>query len=94
MIIKNFNYKDKDREVVVIYKSDTSLAGIDLNYLNEEEKKEVKEVFKDWVPKDFSEMSKLNEDTKEKRESCTWMRAYRRFNLDTSELFKEDEENS
>ena len=62
MTIKKFNYKDKDREVVVIYKSDTSLAGIDLNYLNEEEKKE-------------------------------GMRAYRRFKLDTSELFKEKEEN-
>ena len=48
MTIKKFNYKDKDREVVVIYKSDTSLAGIDLNYLNEEEKKEVKEAFKDY----------------------------------------------
>lgn len=89
MTIKKFNYKDKDREVVVIYKSDTSLAGIDLNYLNEEEKKEVKEVFKDWEPKDFSEMVKLEE----KREKKEWMRAYRRFNLDTSELFKEKEEN-
>ena len=89
MTIKKFNYKDKDREVVVIYKSDTSLAGIDLNYLNEEEKKEVKEAFKDWEPKDFSEMVKL-EEKKEKKE---WMRAYRRFNLDTSELFKEKEEN-
>jgi hypothetical protein len=89
MIIKNFNYKDKDREVVVIYKSDTSLAGIDLNYLDEEEKKEVKEAFKDWEPKDFSEMTKLEE----KREKKEWMRAYRRFNLDTSELFKESEEN-
>ena len=89
MTIKKFNYKDKDREVVVIYKSDTSLAGIDLNYLNEEEKKEVKEVFKDWEPKDFSEMVKLEE----KREKKEWMRAYRRFNLDTSELFKEVEEN-
>lgn len=89
MVIKNFNYKDKDREVVVIYKSDTSIAGIDLNYLDEEEKKEVKEVFKDWEPKDFSEMTKLEE----KREKKEWMRAYRRFNLDTSELFKESEEN-
>lgn len=89
MVIKNFNYKDKDREVVVIYKSDTSLAGIDLNYLEEDEKKEVKETFKDWVPKDFSEMTKLEE----KREKKEWMRAYRRFNLDTSELFKESEEN-
>ena len=89
MTIKKFNYKDKDREVVVIYKSDTSLAGIDLNYLNEEEKKEVKEVFKDWEPRDFSEMVKLEE----KREKKEWMRAYRRFNLDTSELFKETEEN-
>ena len=89
MIIKKFNYKDKDREVVVIYKSDTSLAGIDLNYLNEEEKKEVKEAFKDWEPKDFSEMVKLEE----KREKKEWMRAYRRFNLDTSELLKEKEEN-
>ena len=89
MTIKKFNYKDKDREVVVIYKSDTSLAGIDLNYLNEEEKKEVKEAFKDWEPKDFSEMAKLEE----KREKKEWMRAYRRFNLDTSELFKEKEEN-
>lgn len=89
MTIKKFNYKDKDREVVVIYKSDTSLAGIDLNYLNEEEKKEVKEVFKDWEPRDFSEMVKLEE----KREKKEWMRAYRRFNLDTSELFKEKEEN-
>ena len=89
MTIKKFNYKDKDREVVVIYKSDTSLAGIDLNYLNEEEKKEVKEVFKDWEPKEFSEMVKLEE----KREKKEWMRAYRRFNLDTSELFKEKEEN-
>ena len=89
MTIKKFNYKDKDREVVVIYKSDTSLAGIDLNYLNEEEKKEVKEAFKDWEPKDFSEMVKLEE----KREKKDWMRAYRRFNLDTSELFKEKEEN-
>ena len=89
MTIKKFNYKDKDREVVVIYKSDTSLAGIDLNYLNEEEKKEVKEVFKDWEPKDFSEMVKLEE----KREKKEWMRAYRRFNIDTSELFKEKEEN-
>lgn len=88
MTIKKFNYKDKDREVVVIYKSDTSLAGIDLNYLNEEEKKEVKEAFKDWEPKDFSEMIKLEE----KREKKEWMRAYRRFNLDTSELFKEKEE--
>lgn len=88
MTIKKFNYKDKDREVVVIYKSDTSLAGIDLNYLNEEEKKEVKEAFKDWEPKDFSEMVKLEE----KREKKEWMRAYRRFNLDTSELFKETEE--
>lgn len=88
MTIKKFNYKDKDREVVVIYKSDTSLAGIDLNYLNEEEKKEVKEVFKDWEPRDFSEMVKLEE----KREKKEWMRAYRRFNLDTSELFKEKEE--
>lgn len=88
MTIKKFNYKDKDREVVVIYKSDTSLAGIDLNYLNEEEKKEVKEVFKDWEPRDFSEMVKLEE----KREKKEWMRAYRRFNLDTSELFKETEE--
>lgn len=88
MTIKKFNYKDKDREVVVIYKSDTSLAGIDLNYLNEEEKKEVKEAFKDWEPKDFSEMVKLEE----KREKKEWMRAYRRFNLDTSELFKEKEE--
>lgn len=89
MTIKKFNYKDKDREVVVIYKSDTSLAGIDLNYLNEEEKKEVKEAFKDWEPRDFSEMKKLEE----KREKKEWMRAYRRFNLDTSELFKEKEEN-
>lgn len=89
MTIKKFNYKDKDREVVVIYKSDTSLAGIDLNYLNEEEKKEVKEAFKDWEPKNFSEMVKLEE----KREKKEWMRAYRRFNLDTSELFKEKEEN-
>ena len=89
MTIKKFNYKDKDRAVVVIYKSDTSLAGIDLNYLNEEEKKEVKEAFKDWEPKDFSEMVKLEE----KREKKEWMRAYRRFNLDTSELFKEKEEN-
>lgn len=89
MTIKKFNYKDKDREVVVIYKSDTSLAGIDLNYLNEEEKKEVKETFKDWEPRDFSEMVKLEE----KREKKEWMRAYRRFNLDTSELFKEKEEN-
>lgn len=89
MTIKKFNYKDKDREVIVIYKSDTSLAGIDLNYLNEEEKKEVKEAFKDWEPKDFSEMVKLEE----KREKKEWMRAYRRFNLDTSELFKEREEN-
>lgn len=89
MTIKKFNYKDKNREVVVIYKSDTSLAGIDLNYLNEEEKKEVKEAFKDWEPKDFSEMVKLEE----KREKKEWMRAYRRFNLDTSELFKETEEN-
>lgn len=89
MTIKKFNYKDKDREVVVIYKSDTSLAGIDLNYLNEEEKKEVKEAFKDWEPKDFSEMVRLEE----KREKKEWMRAYRRFNLDTSELFKEKEEN-
>lgn len=89
MTIKKFNYKDKDREVIVIYKSDTSLAGIDLNYLNEEEKKEVKEAFKDWEPKDFSEMVKLEE----KREKKEWMRAYRRFNLDTSELFKEKEEN-
>lgn len=89
MVIKNFNYKDKDREVVVIYKSDTSLAGIDLSYLDEDEKKEVKETFKDWVPKDFSEMTKLEE----KREKKEWMRAYRRFNLDTSELFKESEEN-
>lgn len=89
MTIKKFNYKDKDREVVVIYKSDTSLAGIDLNYLNEEEKKEVKEAFKDWEPRDFSEMVKLEE----KREKKEWMRAYRRFNLDTSELFKETEEN-
>ena len=89
MTIKKFNYKDKDREVVVIYKSDASLAGIDLNYLNEEEKKEVKEAFKDWEPKDFSEMVKLEE----KREKKEWMRAYRRFNLDTSELFKEKEEN-
>ena len=89
MTIKKFNYKDKDREVVVIYKSDTSLAGIDLNYLNEEEKKEVKEAFKDWEPKDFSEMVKLEE----KREKKEWMRAYRRFNLDTSELFNEKEEN-
>ena len=89
MTIKKFNYKDKDREVVVIYKSNTSLAGIDLNYLNEEEKKEVKEAFKDWEPKDFSEMVKLEE----KREKKEWMRAYRRFNLDTSELFKETEEN-
>lgn len=89
MTIKKFNYKDKDREVVVIYKSDTSLAGIDLNYLNEEEKKEVKEAFKDWEPRDFSEMVKLEE----KREKKEWMRAYRRFNLDTSELFKEKEEN-
>ena len=89
MTIKKFNYKDKDREVVVIYKSDTSLAGIDLNYLNEEEKKEVKEAFKDWEPRDFSEMKKLEE----KREKKDWMRAYRRFNLDTSELFKEKEEN-
>lgn len=89
MTIKKFNYKDKDREVVVIYKSDTSLAGIDLNYLNEEEKKEVKESFKDWEPRDFSEMVKLEE----KREKKEWMRAYRRFNLDTSELFKEKEEN-
>ena len=89
MTIKKFNYKDKDREVVVIYKSDTSLAGIDLNYLNEEEKKEVKEAFKNWEPKDFSEMVKLEE----KREKKEWMRAYRRFNLDTSELFKETEEN-
>ena len=89
MTIKKFNYKDKDREVVVIYKSDTPLAGIDLNYLNEEEKKEVKEAFKDWEPKDFSEMVKLEE----KREKKEWMRAYRRFNLDTSELFKEKEEN-
>ena len=89
MTIKKFNYKDRDREVVVIYKSDTSLAGIDLNYLNEEEKKEVKEAFKDWEPKDFSEMVKLEE----KREKKEWMRAYRRFNLDTSELFKEKEEN-
>lgn len=88
MTIKKFNYKDKDREVVVIYKSDTSLAGIDLNYLNEEEKKEVKEAFKDWEPRDFSEMVKLEE----KREKKEWMRAYRRFNLDTSELFKEKEE--
>lgn len=88
MTIKKFNYKDKDREVVVIYKSDTSLAGIDLNYLNEEEKKEVKEAFKDWEPRDFSEMVKLEE----KREKKEWMRAYRRFNLDTSELFKETEE--
>lgn len=89
MTIKKFNYKDKDREVVVIYKSDTSLAGIDLSYLNEEEKKEVKEAFKDWEPRDFSEMVKLEE----KREKKEWMRAYRRFNLDTSELFKEKEEN-
>ena len=89
MTIKKFNYKDRDREVVVIYKSDTSLAGIDLNYLNEEEKKEVKEAFKDWEPKDISEMVKLEE----KREKKEWMRAYRRFNLDTSELFKEKEEN-
>lgn len=89
MTIKKFNYKDKDREVVVIYKSDTSLAGIDLNYLNEEEKKEVKEAFKDWEPRDFSEMAKFEE----KREKKEWMRAYRRFNLDTSELFKETEEN-
>ena len=89
MTIKKFNYKDKDREVVVIYKSDTSLAGIDLNYLNEEEKKEVKEAFKDWEPRDFSEMVKLEE----KREKKEWMRAYRRFNLDTSELFKVKEEN-
>ena len=89
MTIKKFNYKDKDREVVVIYKSDTSLAGIDLNYLNEEEKKEVKEAFKDWEPKDFSEMIKLEE----KREKKEWMRAYRRFNIDTSELYKETEEN-
>ena len=89
MTIKKFKYKDKDREVVVIYKSDTSLAGIDLNYLNEEEKKEVKEAFKDWEPKDFSEMVRLEE----KREKKEWMRAYRRFNLDTSELFKEKEEN-
>ena len=89
MTIKKFNYKDKDREVVVIYKSNTSLAGIDLNYLNEEEKKEVKEAFKDWEPKDFSEMVKLEE----KREKKEWMRAYRRFNLDTSELLKEKEEN-
>ena len=89
MTIKKFKYKDKDREVVVIYKSDTSLAGIDLNYLNEEEKKEVKEAFKDWEPKDFSEMVKLEE----KREKKEWMRAYRRFNLDTSELFEEKEEN-
>lgn len=89
MTIKKFNYKDKDREVVVIYKSDTSLAGIDLNYLNEEEKKEVKDAFKDWEPRDFSEMVKLEE----KREKKEWMRAYRRFNLDTSELFKEKEEN-
>ena len=89
MTIKKFNYKDKDREVVVIYKSDTSLAGIDLNYLNEEEKKEVKETFKDWEPRDFSVMVKLEE----KREKKEWMRAYRRFNLDTSELFKEKEEN-
>lgn len=88
MTIKKFNYKDRDREVVVIYKSDTSLAGIDLNYLNEEEKKEVKEAFKDWEPKDFSEMVKLEE----KREKKEWMRAYRRFNLNTSELFKETEE--
>lgn len=88
MTIKKFNYKDKDREVVVIYKSDTSLAGIDLSYLNEEEKKEVKETFKDWEPRDFSEMKKLEE----KREKKEWMRAYRRFNLDTSELFKEKEE--
>ena len=29
----------------------------------------------------------------EKREKKEWMRAYRRFNLDTSELFKETEEN-
>lgn len=87
MVIKNFNYKDKDREVVVIYKSDTSLAGIDLNYLDEDEKKEVKEAFKDWEPKDFSEMTKLEE----KREKKEWMRAYRRFNLDTLELFKESE---
>ena len=89
MTIKKFNYKDKDREVVVIYKSDTSLAGIDLSYLNEEEKKEVKEAFKNWEPKDFSEMVKLEE----KREKKDWMRAYRRFNLDTSELFKETEKN-
>ena len=90
MTIKKFNYKDKDREVLVIYKSDTSLAGIELDYLDEDEVKEVKEVFKDCEPKDFSEMGKLNE----KREYKNWMRAYRRFNLDTSELFKEDEENS
>lgn len=89
MTIKKFNYKDKDREVIVIYKSDTSIAGIDLNYLNEEEKKEVKAAFKDWEPRDFSEMVKLEE----KREKKEWMRAYRRFNLDTSELFKEKEEN-
>ena len=57
--------------------------------LNEEEKKEVKEAFKDWEPRDFSEMVKLEE----KREKKEWMRAYRRFNLDTSELFKEKEEN-
>ena len=50
---------------------------------------EVKEAFKDWEPKDFSEMVKLEE----KREKKEWMRAYRRFNLDTSELFKEKEEN-
>lgn len=92
MIIKKFNYNDKDREVVVLYKSETQIAGIDLNYLNEDEKKEVREIFKDSEIKSFSEMasSKLNEN--EKREKAEWMRAFRRFTVNVDELFKEEQE--
>lgn len=94
MIIKKFDYKDKPREVIILYKSETSVAGIDLNYLTEEEKKEVKEIFKDSEPRNFSEMRNGKLEECKSSEKAEWMRAFRRFNLDTSELFKEDEENS
>lgn len=91
MVLKEFNYNGKDRKVVVLYKSETQIAGIDLNYLSEDEQNSVKEIFKDSEPKDFSEMRKGKLDENEVREKAEWMRAFRRFTVDVNELFKEED---
>jgi len=82
-MLKTFKYTSKgetrERTVAVIHESDTSFAGIDLGYLDEDQRAKVKALFENRAAHPFP--AKGAEKGTIDGYDPTWNKAWRRFNV-------------